>query len=337
MNTPPIPMTRPRTRELVLALALCALSARGAEWEPLPPMPEPNGGFLSGVSGGKIHILGGTNWTGGVKNWLQAIRRFDPAAKQWESLGSLDSPIAYGLSGVTPEGEIVFGAGFTGKEPWTGIGVLRDGRVASSEVRHHHTTTALAAGGLWHGQLVIVGGTSDVADLTMLSVAALAIDCKTGERDRLPDFPGKAIGTAASIIARGSLFIFGGANWNAAASAVVNTRDAFALDLERKTWRSLAPLPVAVRGLSAVMLDEGHLYLAGGYRSDPDGFIADAWIYDIGANRYQPAQPLPMPGMWGLIVCGEHLYCMGGEDKMKSRTDKAFRIKIAELRHGKKN
>jgi N-acetylneuraminic acid mutarotase len=294
-------------------------------------MPEPNGGFLSGVSGGKIHILGGTNWAGGVKNWLQAIHSYDPAARKWERLGSLDSPVAYGLSGATAEGAIVFGAGFTGKEAWGGIGILREGKVAPSEVRHHHPATALAAGGVWQRQLVIVGGASDVADLSTLSVAAIAIDCQTGERERLLDYPGKAFGTAASAIAGGTLFIFGGANWDAAAKAVVNTRDAFALDLERKAWRALAPLPAAVRGLSAALLDDGHLYLAGGYRSDPEGFTAGAWVYDIGANRYERAQPLPVPGMCGLIVCGDHLYCMGGEDKMKSRTDRVFRIRVAHL------
>ena len=325
-------MTRPRCLDLLLACALVAHTARAAEWEPLPPMPAPNGGFLAGVSQGKIYVLGGTNWSGGVKNWLQDIHSFDPATKKWETCGALDSPLAYGLAGTTDEGEIVFGAGHTGKEPWAGIGVLSGGKVLPAEARHHHAVTAVAAGGVWGGRLFIVGGTSDVADLSLLRRTAVAIRVRTGELEPLADFPGKAFGTAGSVIVNGRLFIFGGAHWDAASQAVVNSQEAHALDLREHTWRRLARLPVAVRGLSAVAVDDSHIYLAGGYRSAPDGFIADAWVYDIAADAFSPARPLPAPGMCGLVRCGDFLYCMGGEDKMKSRSDKCHRIPVAELR-----
>jgi hypothetical protein len=35
--------------------------------------------------------------------------------------------------------------------------------------------------------------------------------------------------------------------------------------------------------------------------------------------------------MVGLVKLGEFVYCLGGEDQMKHRTDKFFRIPVAEL------
>ena len=36
-----------------------------------------------------------------------------------------------------------------------------------------------------------------------------------------------------------------------------------------------------VRGITAVTLDDNHVYLAGGYTSDADGFTADAFVFDV--------------------------------------------------------
>ena len=35
--------------------------------------------------------------------------------------------------------------------------------------------------------------------------------------------------------------------------------------------------------------------------------------------------------MVSLAVLGDHLYCLGGEDKKQSRTDACYRISLAEL------
>jgi hypothetical protein len=35
--------------------------------------------------------------------------------------------------------------------------------------------------------------------------------------------------------------------------------------------------------------------------------------------------------MVGIVKMDGHVYCLGGEDKKQSRTDKLFRIPVAEL------
>ncbi|MBL9131498.1 MAG: hypothetical protein JNG86_09885 [Verrucomicrobiaceae bacterium] len=109
---------------------------------------------------------------------------------------------------------------------------------------------------------------------------------------------------------------------------VLNTAEAYAFSPEENVWRKLEPLAIATRGLAAVSLDETHIYIVGGYRDD---FTAEAVIYDVKADSYRKATPLPYAAMVGLVRLDGFVYCLGGEDKMKSRTDKFFRIPVAEL------
>ncbi len=99
-----------------------------------------------------------------------------------------------------------------------------------------------------------------------------------------------------------SLFIFGGANWDAKTSGVVNASEAHAFDALKNQWRKIKPLPSAVRGMTGVTLDNHRIYLAGGYKSDPEGFSTDAFIYDENADGYTPAKPLPYAASVGLVV-----------------------------------
>ena len=90
----------PTTKALCLSAALLLASpASGAEWESLPPLPEPNGGFICGAQGSRVVIVGGTNWEGGTKNWLRAIHEYDPAKRKWEKVKDLQAgPVAYGVA-----------------------------------------------------------------------------------------------------------------------------------------------------------------------------------------------------------------------------------------------
>jgi hypothetical protein len=98
-----------------------------------------------------------------------------------------------------------------------------------------------------------------------------------------------------------------------------------------KVWRKLRPLPYAVRGLSALPLGEKQIYLAGGYKGDAEGFTDEAFIYDVAADAYVPAPKLPYKAMVTLVECAGDAYCLGGEDKQKSRTDACYRIPLQAL------
>lgn len=312
----------------LLTSLLLATAAAHAEWEALPPLPASNGGCLAGVEEGRILVVGGTNWQGGVKNWLNTVHAFDPATKQWITLkGALKTPVAYGLD-VQRGAHLGFIGGSDGKTALK-IGGSMDGDVVKLDaVPALPATVVLAAGGMVGEQFFLVGGMDDAANLAGVTRAAYLIE--GGEVRRVADYPGKPFAVAASAVVGHEVLIFGGMNYDATTQLPLGTTSAYTFSTAKKedAWRPLKPLPKPTRGLAAVVLDEQHVYLAGGYVED---FTADAVIYDVKSDTYTPAPPLPYAAMVKLVRCDDFIYCLGGEDKKQSRTDKCFRVKADEL------
>lgn len=293
------------TKRLFLSCAM--LSTAHAGWEMLPPLPEPNGGFVCGIQNGKIVVQGGTNWEGGKKNWLKKIHEFDPAGKTWATVGELPWPVAYAVLYQREDG-FSFTGGFDGQK-----------------CRLPGHAGVLAAGGRvgWH--LVMAGGTNDPANIAGVSKETWMLG--KGEK-HMADYPGKPFATAASAVCGGELFVFGGMNYDTQTRLPVNTDAAFAFSPEKNVWRPLQKLSFARRGVSAVALDAKHIYIAGGYGED---FTTQAEIYDVSADSYRAAKSLPYAAMVSLVRLDGFVYCLGGEDKKQSRTDKCFRIPVDEL------
>ena len=320
-------------------MAPCLLAAgvdkcRAGEWERMAPLPEPNGGFVCAALGGEIFVAGGTNWEGGVKRWLDAIHVFSTETLTWRPAGRLRTPQAYAISGILEGADglprVFIKGGTTGEGPvpeWRSVSQAG----LQTAMGNAPAPTVLAAGGVLDGWMIQAGGTHDPANLAGLSRRTLAVKLDGGEVEDLPEYPGAPFGTAACAVTGGELFVFGGANWDASAGTVRNADEAHAFHLAKRAWRPLKRLPYPVRGLAAVVVGDGSLYLAGGYKSDAGGFTDEAWLYDTAKNEYRAAHPLPYPGMVSLAVCGGHLYCLGGEDRQKSRTDACFRIDLAGL------
>ena len=324
MHAQPIPMTK----RLFSLVAFLACAAHAADWQPLPLLPEPNGGFLSGVKNGRIVIIGGTHWEGGKKNWLSAIHEFDPSAGKWTKLRELSSPVAYGTSFQSHTAFAYLG-GTDGRQSLKALSVIA-GEKTSVQLPALPSSVILAAGGTVNGKHVLVGGTDDAANIAGVQSSVHAVEWSNGSWQvaKLADYPGKPFAVAASAVVGEELFIFGGMNYDAATKAPLNSTEAYAFSPAKNTWRKLQPLAVPNRGLTAIALDDQHIYLAGGYTSD---FTADAFIYDVKSGTYTKAKPLPYAAMVSLVKLDGFVYCLGGEDKKQSRTDKFFRIPVAEL------
>ncbi len=292
------------TKQLFLSLAL--ISTAQAQWTALPPLPAPNGGFICGDDDGQIVVLGGTNWEGGKKNWLNKKHIFDPAKMIWSTDPKFDEKVAYAVSLQRKDG-FSFMGGFDG------------------EKARYIANGVLAAGGRGHFGNILVGGTNDPANLAGLSKETWMYG--KGET-RMADYPDRPFAVAASAVVGDELFVFGGMNYDTGGKVAVNTDVAYAFSPKKNSWRPLKSLPRANRGLTAVTLDEQHIYLAGGYTTD---FTSDAFIYDVKADSYRKAKSLPYAAMVGLVKLDAFVYCIGGEDKKQSRTDKFFRIPVAEL------
>lgn len=321
-------------KPLLLSLAL-TFSCQAAEWEQLPPLPEPNGGFVCGHEAGQIIVIGGTNWEGGKKNWLRAIHSFDPTAGQWTKISDPRSPVAYAT--VFQEGtDFAYLGGTDGQQSLKALVVIagektsRKINFAVYAMQSLPVSLVLAVGGHVAGRYVIAGGTDDATNVAGVQRSVHAVETINGRLAVVPmaDYPGKPFAVAASSVVGNELFVFGGMNCDETIKTPLNSAEVYAFLPERNVWRKLKPLETPIRGMSAVTLDDRHIYLAGGYTDD---FTQDAVIYDVTSDSYRKAKPLPYAAMVSLVVCDGFVYCLGGEDKMKSRTDQCFRIPVAEL------
>ena len=311
-----------------LSLFMMTTTLALAGWEILPPLPAPNGGFVCGALDGKIVVFGGTNWKDNTKHWLDVIWVFDPASRQWKPQGKLPQPLAYPVLGEW-NGDLVIGGGTDGansrKEIWrlkpsweiSRMGVLQEDR-------------ALAVGGVLGDQFVVIGGSADYAKFEGLHKNGEQFHLPSGTSSALSIPEGAVFGLAASVVVGQELFSFGGAKYDAA-KQVANLSGAWAYDVPKAAWRKLRPYPFPVRGASAVKLDQHHIFVAGGYGGDPADFTAATYIYDAQHDTYTQALDLPVAALVGLVTAGDFVYCLGGEDKMKHRTDVCARVTVKEL------
>lgn len=315
------------------SLLLSLLSVSVFAWEPLAPLPEGNGGFACGFIDGKLIIAGGTNWTDGTKRWLKAIRSYDPASNVWTEVGQLPEPRAYAASGIM-HGHLVMLGGSDGINALpTVLAIDAAGQVKQvSKVKNPSIYSCSAASGYL---LCAAGGSTDPADLSTFSNAirtyrinASLDTIDTVDENRLPG-PGFGTGTLAFA---GQAHLFGGAIHHPI-TVVTNQDWIFSIN-ERGVTRSDTSLPNPIRGITAVALDARYIYLGGGYPSDEVGFTAEAYVFDSKSKKLRAALPLPIAAMVHLVSDGTHVYCLGGEDMKKHRSDKMWRIPLEKVLEG---
>ena len=300
-----------------------------AGWEILPPLPEPNGGFACGVADGKIFVLGGTNWRDNEKRWLDGIWMFDPKSRRWEVRGQLPHALAYPVVGEW-RGELIVGGGYDGVQPRKEIYRLTaSGMVA--EIGKLHRDRTLAAGGVMDDQLLVLGGTPDPTKFDLAHQNGERFKLSGGAGSSAMAIPTNAVfNIAASAVVGGEVFLFGGGRHDPG-KELKDLDRAWAFDVAKNKWRNLRRYPLTVRGATAVKLDNDRILVAGGYGGYPANFSAATYIYDVRRDAYAKTIDLPVAALVGLVVTDGYVYCLGGEDKMKHRTDLCARIPVKEF------
>lgn len=316
-------------RGLALPCLLGSAGGTPAAWERLAPLPVPNGGFVAAAGGGRIVALGGVTWRGDEKIWLDGHWSYDPARNAWSEAGRLPASLAYATVG-TDGTTVWFAGGSSGTTTHRQLWRLVPGE-APRPVAAIEPALVYAAGGLIGDTLYAVGGTDDQAAIDRVSPRFYGIDIRTGAAQRLANYPEASLTTATAAVAVGRLHVFGGARWDAGRKGVVNHASAHAFDPAVNRWEKLPPLPHPGRGFCAVALDDRHILVAGGYRNDEVEFVSAAYVFDAQRRTFTPTTPLPYAAMVSLVRSGEWIYCLGGEDRKRHRTDAAYRIRWKEL------
>lgn len=316
-------------------IALTSLQAVSAEtWESISPLPEPNAGFAAGWAKGKLVIAGGTNWPEGVKRWLDKTWIYDPGANQWTPGPDLPHPLAYG-AGASDGQQLWIAGGADGNQARNEVLTLTKDR-GWTHVGTMNQKVAFAGGAFVEGKLWGYGGTPDPDDWKQVTTAlrSVSVNGKPSEENELRR-EGVGIGLPAVVGLGGKLYAFTGAWMSAEKGHVQNSPEGAVYDVASKSWSKVTPYPVSARGVAAVALDDQHVYLAGGYGTDEEGFLDAAWIYDVRTQQYRKALPLPIKALTCLVKGGDgQVYALGGEDQKKHRSAACFRIPVTELLKG---
>lgn len=309
---------------------LTNLGMAHAGWECISPIPEPAAGFMAGAVKGKLIIAGGTNWRDDTKHWLDSVWRFDPATNEWSTGPTLPHPVAY--AGFASDGNrLYFAGGADGKLARKEVYALDD-QFKLFHIADLPQPVVFNAASLADGTLSLFGGTHDPDDWSKGSNQLFRVNLASGDTKTLVELKQfeHALGIPAVIRSKNGLISFTGA-WVDGEAEAHNSDIVYRYYTATNTWRALKSYPEAVRGVFGVLLDEHHAYLAGGYGSDTEGFIAKAFLYDLRTDLYTPSKPLPLAINTTLVNCGEFIYLLGGEDKKRHRSAMCFRIHIREL------
>ncbi len=316
-------------------LLLLAAGAPRLTWEDRHPLPQGAGGGAAGLVGGSLVYAGGTNWTGGQKRWLREVYEYNIAADRWLAGPPLPAPMAYGAWSYSAEALEIYG-GTDGSRAFRDCWRLEAGQHAWVPAGQAPADTLLARAERIGQQVYLFGGCSDVADLTRCG-DAVHLRERVGVWRRISALPQGALAMAASAVANGRVYLFGGCSMSSP-GRLVNRDDAWSFDPRTGQWRRLRPLPHANRGLSAAAVSDRYVLLFGGYTASAReaagkpadfGFSSTVLAYDIERDVYTELAPMPMAvSEMPMIPAGNVIFGIGGEHRMRGRTPRLLAARL---------
>ncbi len=289
-----------------------------AEWKQLASLPMGMGNFVAGTDGDDIFLAGGISWKNDTKIWMDQAWRFDAKKGAWTEAGKLAHPIAYAAF-VQHGGQLFFSGGSDGKVTLNEFNQLSS-KLEVKKIGKIEKPTVYSATAIVDGKLFVIAGGADAVDLKTLTNRVYSIDLATGKTESLPDYPGGNLIVPTASAIGDQIFVFTGGYIDASNQAV-NVDLSFVYHTKERNWKKISPYPLAVRGLGSCALDDRHILLGGGYTNN---FTDAAFIYDTKTDKYSKVKALPYPAMAVFLKSGENLFWLGGEDKMRHRSDLVY-------------
>lgn len=326
---------------------LFANGQTSVRYEQLPELPPKNGkpnpgvaGAFAGVSHGVLLLAGGANfpdgypWQNGSKVWQSTICILAQAGKstQWQTVGSLEKPLAYGASVGWNERIICLG-GNDATQCYADVFTLtwdaKTQQIRIETLPKLPQAVANLSASVLGDELYAFGGESDRGPGRSLFVLNL-LQPEKGWQLRA-DLPGPARAFTALVslpqAANPSLFVLGGRQTIANQTTVFG--DAYQYHANRNEWTKLPDLPVAVAAHEAASFDMNQLVVFGGddgirlrqieelnnrIRQQPDdpekgdwinqrntlqakhpGFRREIWQYQTDTGRWSVIGQMPFP------------------------------------------
>lgn len=253
--------------------------------EQFPALPDTEGfaGAFTGISDGRLLVMGGANfpngkpWEGGTKLWYRSIY-----AARIEDMKVTTSP------GDKP----------SESSPWKIIGQLPGERGYGLAVTHRD-------------RIICIGGSNSTSHLS--DVIAVSLRNQQLHVETLPSLP-MTLANFSGAMDGDTIYVAGGQQ---TASSVTASQHIWMLDLSelQPKWTELPPCPGPARILATSAAGNGAFWVMGGasLREGPDGkpvrtYLRDVWKYSSTTGWKQMAD-LPTP----LVGCPSPTLLMNGE------------------------
>lgn len=327
-----------------LIVLMTTLSDAGPviEWKEGRKLTLARGGYASGIFAKRLLLAGGTYWNNDKKLWTDEVTAYDPDRDRWEILPPLPKALAYGASAA--DGDAFYFLGGSGPRTLERAGYrlkLQDGMYRWEEFTQLPVARSHARAVVLDEQLLLVGGSADLNDLSKASTALLSLSLKKSQATwkTLRPMPGDGRAVFAAASCKGKLYVFGGCLTDR--GEVRNLASAYRYDPGADQWSRLRDVPAPTRAWSADSADGRFIFLFGGYSSSPvpgtttqgGQFERRVYRYDVELDTYREMSPLPFANAdMSFHFWKGAFYGAGGEPLQKARAAWTF---IGQLRQAR--
>ena len=254
----------PSTRVVTNAVQVYDVAADG--WEMGPPLPAPIHHAVAAGVDGVLYVIGGEFEPSGVARqgvfqdavWAYDPRRGAAGSDAWQPRARMPTARS-GMASAVIDGKIYVAGGrpprgsdFAVYDPaadeWTVLPPL-------PTQRNHLAAAAIG------GKVYVAGGRFGGGVGSEMTAALEVYDPATNAWAARASLPAPRAGVNGTAVA-GCLYVFGGEGNDAHPEGVFGDVDVY--DPGADAWRSLAPLPVAVHGVTGAPVVGDRIHLAGG-------------------------------------------------------------------------
>ena len=283
-------------------LMLCCCSLTAGEWLAKSDMPTARQEIYAATSNSKIYIPGGI--LNDIVTTTAAFEVLDVKSNQWQQLAPLPVPRHHIIPVIIDEKLYAMG-GFDGPFPkWVLKSDMFIYDIQSNtwekgeslpEARGEHVALVLGENIHVIGGRVKEGEGEDHFDNYIDSNAHRVFNTKSGKWTSAAAAP-TARNSAAAAVIDGLIYVVGGRYNEVQEDGSQLQQNVTALEMYdpgNDSWKSLSPMPEALGGNAATVLD-GQLYVFGGEQWAPEHKVfPSTWVYDPKTDKWNKGPDMP--------------------------------------------
>ena len=286
-------------------------------WEEVTELPTWRvGGAAAGV-GGKIYLIGGFNYLGGLEATLSTVDVYDARTNTWHAAAKIPTPRVGPRTAVFSDQIYVF-AGYDQKGP-------RGARRNHKTVEMYDTQTdtwvkkpdmptlrKAFATAVVDGKIYLIGGNSiDDKRLGEEVITGLVevYDPLTNRWEKRADMPTARTGINA-VVVEGKIYVLGGEARLAPGLAGRYVRSIEAYNPKTDRWQQLPDMPMFKFWFSIVAVNN-EIYTIGGINNGLKRTDA-VDVYNPTVDKWRKIAPLTIPKTTTAVVVNGTIYTLGG-------------------------